>query len=199
MDRGYIRITEAGPTEAAQRAALVAAGVDPHYIYVDDVRKPHAGGAADLINRARIEADIRPGSAVIATDLERVGISAVDIVGFVGRVMAKGSAVRVLSSGKVYIGVEAGHLHLDAAEAERVQKSARAAKARAAKVGRSIRTGPAPKLAGEARAAAEADYRDLTQSVRAVAEKHGVSPKTLQRLFGLRDAPAGRRRKPRTE
>lgn len=192
-------MTKAGPAEAEQRTALVGAGVDPRHLYVDDVRIPARGGAADLGERDQVEADIQPGSAVVVTDLERIGVSAADIVAVVSRLMARGAMVRVLASGKLYLGVDAGQLHLDAADAERRQKGLRAAKAREVKSARGVRTGPPPKLEGAARDAAEVDYRDLEQPVRSVAQKHGVSPKTLQRLFGLRDKPAGRPKKQRPE
>jgi len=196
MDRGYIRITKAGPSGAAQRAAILAAGVDVDHLYIDDVRTLTMGGAADLVERTKLLRDVAAGSRVVVFDLERIGVSTSDILTVVGAVMVKGAVVLDLASGKTYEGIEAGQLHLDAAAAERRQKQGRMDKARKALAERKIKPGPEPKLTGVKRIEAEADYRDVTQSVRAVARKHEVSTATLRRAFGDRDMPPGRRKKP---
>lgn len=198
MDRGYMRVTKAGATEAEQRSKLIEAGVEPHHLYLDDNSKPVKGGASDLKERALIIEAIRPGSRVVVTNIDRLGVSSKDILAALGAIMAKGAAVHDLSSSKTYEGVTAGEAMADAAAAESRQKRTRIDKAREVLKSRKIRPGPPPKLEGAAKLAARQDYDDVTQPIRAVAKKHGVSPSTLRRMFGERGTPRGRRAKQST-
>lgn len=195
MDRGYIRISKAGETEAEQRDKLIAAGVSSDHLYIDDTRKPVKGGAHDLKDRVHIVKDIRPGSRVIVTNLDRLGISSKDILATLGAIMAKGAAVHDVSSGKTYEGVAAGEAVADAAAAEARQKRTRIDKARAVLKTRKFKPGPPPKLKGAAKLAAQQVYDDLTKPIREVAKEVGVSPSTLRRMFGERGTPRGRRPK----
>lgn len=198
MDRGYMRITKAGETEAEQREKLIAVGVMPDHLYMDDNRKPVKGGAHDLKDRDTIIKDIRPGSRVIVTNLDRLGVSSKDIMAALGAIMAKGAAVYDLSSGKTYEGVAAGEAVADAAAAESRQKRTRIDKARGVLKTRKIKPGPPPKLQGAEKTKAQQLYDDVTIPIRAVAKEVGVSPSTLRRLFGERGTPRGRRRKSST-
>lgn len=199
MDRGYIRITKAGATEAEQRDKLIAAGVESDHLYIDDTRKPVRGGAADLNNRMHIVNDIRPGSRVVVTDLDRIGVSEKDIIEVVSSIMAKGAGVLDLATGDIFENLDAGQIMTGlvekAAKAESRQKRGRMGKAREVLKSRKIKPGPPPKLEGAAKLAAREDYDDVTKPIRAVAKAHGISPSTLRRLFGERGTPRGRRRK----
>ena len=195
MDRGYMRITKAGETEAEQRSKLIGAGVEPHHLYLDDNSKPVKGGASDLKERALIIDAIRAGSRVVVTNIDRLGVSSKDILAALGAIMAKGAAVHDLSSGKTYEGVTAGEAMADAAAAESRQKRTRIDKARAVLKTRKIKPGPQPKLQGAEKAKARLLYTDVTIPIRTVAKEVGVSPSTLRRMFGERDTPPGRRRK----
>jgi DNA invertase Pin-like site-specific DNA recombinase len=195
MDRGYMRITKAGETEAEQREKLVAAGVEPDHLYIDDNRKPVKGGAHDLKDRDTIIRDIRPGSRVIVTNLDRLGVSSKDIMAALGAIMAKGAAVYDLSSSKTYEGVAAGEAVADAAAAEARQKRVRVEKAREVLKTRKVKRGPKPKLDGAAKERARDLYNDLGKPIRQVSEEVGVSPTQLRRLFGERGTPPGRRKR----
>jgi DNA invertase Pin-like site-specific DNA recombinase len=195
MNRGYIRVTKAGPSEADQRESLAASGVDPAHLYVDDSRDEPPYRAVKLKERERIIREIEPGSRIVVVDLERIGVSIPDIIVTVRTIMEKGVSVLDLSNDRLYEGVREGDLLLDAVAAEKRRKSLRLEKARAVLVARGTRTGPSPKLQGEARAAAKRDYFDPSKTVRQVAVDHGVGATTLHRMFGDRNVPPGRRPK----
>lgn len=195
MDRGYIRITRTGPTEAEQRDLLLQAGVAPEHLYVDDTTLPSHKGVESLKARASLIHDIRAGSRMVVSSLNRLGPSMQDILLAIAAITAKGCAVHVVTSGKTYEDVLIGQTAIDAMDAEAEQKRGRLGKARAVLAGRKVKRGPKPKLVGAAKDAARIDYDDVDQTIRAVAKKHGVSPTQLRRLFGERGIPRGRRPK----
>lgn len=181
--------------EDEQRQRLLSFGVAPEHIYVDDATKSSYRSTDDLKARESIIKDIRPGSRVVVATLDRLGASAVDIMATLGDITAKGAGVHVIDPGKTYEGAGFGDWVQDALDADKNQKRKRMVKARGTLTDRKVKTGPPPKLDGTAKLAARQDYDDLTQPIRAVAKKHGVSPTTLRRLFGERGTPRGRRKK----
>lgn len=195
MDRGYIRVTKTGPTEAEQQEKLLAAGIAPEHVYVDDTTKSSYSGIDDLKARAAAIEDVRAGGRVVVTDMDRLGASMQDIIVTVGAISLKGAAVLDLSTGDTFEGADVGRLVKVAIEAEARQKRTRMNKARTVLLGREVRRGPKPRLDGAAKLRAREDFDDVTQPIRAVAEKHGISPTQLRRMFGERGTPRGRRPK----
>lgn len=195
MDRGYIRLTKTGPTEAEQQSKLLAAGVASEHVYVDDTTKPSYSGPDDLKARANIVQDIRTGSRIIVTSGDRFGVSMQDILVALGAITLKGAAVHDLSTGETFDGSDLGKAVQWAIKAEANQKRGRMSKARAVLVGRKVKRGPKPRLDGAAKLKAREDFDNVDMPLRAVAEKHGISPTQLRRLFGERGTPRGRRPK----
>lgn len=181
--------------ESEQRERLIAFGVAPEHLYVDDTTKPSYRGVDDLKSRCAIIADIRPGSRVVVTSLDRLGGSALDTMAAMGDITAKGAAVHVIGSGKTYEGVGFGGWVQDAMDSDANQKRRRMVNARTALAGRKVKRGPKPKLTGAAKERARELYNDLDKPIRQVAEEVGISPTQLRRLFKERGTPPGRRKK----
>lgn len=196
MDRGYIRITKNGPTEEEQSAKLLAAGIAPEHLYIDDSTKPSYTGPDDLKSRDAIVKDIRPGSRIVVTSGDRFGVSMQDILVVLGTVTLKGAAVHDLSTGETFEGPNVGLAAQWAVKSEAGQKRGRMSKARDALLGRKVKRGPKPKLVGAAKDRARELYGDLSKSIREVSEETGISPTQLRRIFRDRENPAGS--KPKT-
>ena len=198
MNRGYIRITKNGPTEADQSEKLLASGVAPEHLYIDDATKPSYTGPDDLKARDNIVRDIRPGSRIVVTSGDRFGVSMQDIVVVLGSVVDKGAAVHDLSTGETLDGSDYPAAVRWAIKAEAGQKRGNMSKARQKLLGRKVKRGPKPKLSGAAKDRARELYADLSKSIRDVAEETGFSPTHLRRVFGDRENPNGSKPKPPT-
>lgn len=195
MDRGYIRITRTGPTEAEQRNLLLQAGVAPEHLYVDDTTLPSHKGVESLKARALLIRDIRAGSRMVVSSLNRLGPSMQDILLAIASITAKGCAVYSVTSAKTYADALIGEAAIDAMNAEAEQKRGRLGKARAALAGRKVKRGPKSKLVGATKDRAQELYNDLSKTIRQVAEETGFSPTHLRRTFGERGISTGRRKK----
>jgi DNA invertase Pin-like site-specific DNA recombinase len=174
---------------------LLHAGVEPEHLYVDDTTVSSHKGVESLKARAALVNDIRPGSRMIVTDMDRLGASMQDILLTIAAVTAKGAAVHDLSLGETFGESAIGRATVVAIEAEARQKRGRMSKARATLSGRKVRRGPKPKMVGATKEKARELYADLSISIRQVAEETGFSPTHLRRTFGNRETPTGRRPK----
>jgi DNA invertase Pin-like site-specific DNA recombinase len=94
MKHGYIRLTKRGATEDRQRDALMAAGVAPERIHVDDQRKGKPGKPAPLRNRPGAVLCIREGDVLVVATPGRLGVSAADIESVIAEVTALGGEVQ---------------------------------------------------------------------------------------------------------
>lgn len=196
MNRGYIRITKNGPTEAEQSEKLLAAGVAPEHLYIDDATKPSYTGPDSLKARDNIVRDIRSGSRIVVTSGDRFGVSMQDVVVVLGLIVDKGAAVHDLSTGETLDGSDYTAAVRWAIKAEAGQKRTNMSKARDKLLGRKVKRGPKPKLVGAAKDRARALYGDLSKSIREVSEETGISPTQLRRIFKDRENPVGS--KPKT-
>lgn len=139
--------------------------------------------------------DAYDGVEYAVDGLEFFGEKKMDILRNMALITIRGASIKNLFNGRVYSGRMLGEAVLDSLAADARLKRDRIDKAREVLKSRKVKTGPSPKLEGPAKIAARQDYDDVSQPIRAVAKKHGVSPSTLRRMFGERGTPRGRRRK----
>lgn len=195
MDRGYIRITWEF-SEDEQRSVLLAAGVAPEHIYVDDTTKSSYKSAADLQARSSVVHDIRSGSRVVVVELQHLGVSIADLLKVIGEITAKGAGVYDVSADKIYEGAAVAELAHAISQSQTQKKRRLMSKARKVGRKRKFKTGPKPKLIGAAKERAREVYADLSKPIRQVAEETGFSATHLRRTFGNREVPTGRKPKP---
>ncbi len=203
-DRGYIRETRSGPTMDAQEAAVRAAGViRADWIYADRLppKRQHRAVASEALGeRTLIVRQIHEGGRIVVPSLDRLGISAIDIVRTISTVAAKGCGVLAVDTGKVYDASTPANVILDdAAEAEAALKRERIRKAAAVKAARGVKGGPKMKdLPPEVEPQARQDWLENVAMSRAdVAKKYGRSTSWFDRRYGERGMMSKRgRRKP---
>lgn len=191
-DRGYIRETRNGPDLAVQEAAVRGAGVGrADWIYADRLppkRQHRAAGADTLAERAAIVRDIREGR-IIVQSLDRLGVSAIDIVRTISTVAAKGCGVVAVDTGRVYDASTPAHVILDdAASAEAVLKRERIRKAAAVKAERGVKGGrKSNDLPPDVELDARRDWlENVGMSRSEVAKKYGRSMSWFDRRYGER-------------
>ena len=208
MDRGYIRETRNGPTVKEQLEKLRAAGiaVDEPYapVYIDLLpkqRKHRVTGDDKLPERAKAITDLREGSRLIVSSLDRLGASAIDIKKAFNRVDAKNCSVFDASAGMEYARSTPHHVVDDAAAAaetvlrrENITKARKVLKQRVDE-GAITMNGGNKGWSPDAKTKAEAK-RDWLENVHItqsqMEEKYGVKRSTLRRHFGERGMPRGR-------
>lgn len=192
-DRGYIRETRNGPDLVAQEAAVRGAGIARvDWVYADRLppKRQHRAVAPDTLEeRAAIIHDIREGSHIIVQSLDRLGISAIDIVRTISAIAAKGCGVLAVDAGRVYDASTAANVILDdAAEAEATLKRERIRKAAAVKAARGVKGGrKSNDLSPAIEAEARKDWLENVGMSRAeVAKKYGRSMSWFDRRYGER-------------
>lgn len=203
-DRGYIRETRSGPAMDAQEAAVRAAGVtQSDWVYADWLppKQKHRAATADALDaRALIIRQIHEGSRIVVPSLDRLGISAIDIVRTISTVAAKGCGVLAVDTGRVYDASTPANVILDdAADAEAALKRERIRKAAAVKAARGVKGGPKMKdLPPEVEPQARQDWLENVSMSRAeVAKKYSRSTSWFDRRYGERGMMDKRgRRKP---
>jgi DNA invertase Pin-like site-specific DNA recombinase len=199
-DRGYVRQTPNGPPPAEQHAAIMGAGVQhDNWVYHDLLPKGrgHCQEAEETLpERRAVIRDLRPGSRLVVSSLDRLGMSGIDITTVIREVTAKECVVYAVDTGKTYaIPPEVGAVLDDSKDAEVELKRERVRKARAVRTITGATGGnkgwrPPP----ETEQAARHNWlNDLSLSQADLEKKYGVGRSTLRRKFGERGVPKGRR------
>ena len=195
-----MRVTKGLPSEAKQRAALLAAGLTEAELadaYVDR-DKPKRGepvqpSRGHIIGAARAKDELwvsRPG--VLAT-------TEADALEFLTRLTVMGATLCIASTGERYrcppeaAGPVADALRLVAA-IRADEAGARLELARAARP--PGQTGGKPRISEAKLAKARVLWADPEVSAKAVAAKTGASVRTLYRYLGLKGTPRFGRKKP---
>jgi DNA invertase Pin-like site-specific DNA recombinase len=195
--RGYIRVSPYGPSEAAQIEALRKAGVEVEprddRLFIDRVPARKAA-TSSLVNRDMLLRILRPDEIVVVSTLDRLGTTREDVIAVLGVIGARGAAVEEAETGERYHwhpDILSVHAALDRAQAALFREHTtpgRLARATSGHIG-----GRRPRLTGAERENARKDWHDPAMpSQAAVANKYGVSVRTLHNQFGPRfpvDAP----------
>jgi len=199
MQIAYMLETANGDSLADQRTALQSAGVpiieghDP--VYVDRMPKGRRKRrlAEDLEARLAMVKAVRSGDVICVAGLERLGVSEDDITAALKDITSLGASVLDVKTGKTYRFEPALvelYQAIRAAGVALLSERTRPGRTSARAMG--LMGGRTPRLVGQAKAAAKADWE--------VAARHGVSVKTMYNTFGPRGdavqrAPAKRRSK----
>jgi hypothetical protein len=183
MNFAYIRATKAGPPEDEQRAACVAAGVDPANAdawYVEPV--PKRNRAASFEERDLAVRQLRPGDRLVIHSAPRLGATEAEIRGAAAAVSALGAVIYdCAAAAEIRHHPDAGRLLEWAKAGALLAAQERLGKARQ---GITRRHTPAKALTGKALAQAREAFETRAQtgaSVATIAERFGVSPSTLHR------------------
>lgn len=200
---GYMRLTKAGRPEAAQRAAMIAAGLDdfsadgPIYVEPMPKRRPRESEPPQPVLAECLRA-LRPGAVLVLAGLDVLGPTREAMRDALAEVARQGAAVRLMDSGETLtptpdaVGlVEA--IERAAAELHRQ----RAAVARGAKAARGIKGGRRIRWSDAHYAKARPIYFDLSLTNAEVEARAGIPYRTLFRRFGERGAPRFGRGRPK--
>lgn len=196
---GYIRLSRAGPSLDAQKAALrkaAAAAGKIKSLFIDDIpgTDAAAGGAGKnrvagrtderFPERAAAIESLKPGDHLVIATPSRLGASRGDILKTLEAIGAKGAMLYVESLGRSFAWTLA--LAEFTSLVERDNDALVAEKMRARKTETGARSGPKPKLVeGTPRwDQARDDWANPKRKPEAVAKKFGVSIPTLYRRFG---------------
>jgi DNA invertase Pin-like site-specific DNA recombinase len=164
-------------------------------------RKRKVPDADQLPERKAILHDLRPGSRLIVSSLDRLGSSGIDITATIRTVTAKGCSVFAVDTCRSYIiPPEIGQVLDDAEAAEATLKRERIQKARAVRAERAAAGVKGVTGGNQGWNPDEATKRqmkdlwlnDLSISRREFKSRYGVSAKVLQDRFGPRGGKAGR-------
>lgn len=144
MKHGYIRLTQRGADEAAQRAALAAAGVEEDRVHVDDQRKPVRVSPGNtsyppLVARDVVTRICRRGDVVVVATPGRLGVSREDIRQAIGRVAERGASVQAAD------GIAFGSIELQALIAFETSAHLEVERERLAPARKALRRGEARK------------------------------------------------------
>lgn len=185
-----------------QEAAVRGAGITrADWIYADRLppKRQHRAVASEALGeRTLIIRQIHEGSRIIVSSLDRLGISAIDIVRTISTVAAKGCGVLAVDTGKVYdASTPANAILDDAAEAETVLKRERIRRAAAVKAARGVKGGrKSNDLPAEIEPQARTDWLENVAMSRAeVAKKYGRSMSWFDRRYGERGMMSKRGRR----
>jgi DNA invertase Pin-like site-specific DNA recombinase len=178
---GYIRVSTAHQTHAAQWDALTELGVPPERIYADKA----SGKRDDRPGLLALLAFLRDGDVVVVTDLSRLGRSLSSVIRTVEDLRARGIFIRSLkegidtstSTGRMLAGIFAS-----LAEYERELNHERVRAARVA-AGESGRTGGRPRVLSADQCGAVVDLRAAGWSAARIADHLGVSRRTVYRCL----------------
>ena len=92
MKLGYIRVSSKDQNEARQYQAMIQAGVEPEYIYLDK----QSGGDFNRANYQTMVRTIRQGDIVIIKSIDRLGRDYTQIKSEWNRITGKGAHIHVL-------------------------------------------------------------------------------------------------------
>ncbi|MFG6502507.1 recombinase family protein [Microbacterium sp. P05] len=132
---GYARVSTTSQTNDRQLDALTGAGIDPADIFTDKISgaRQSRPGLDDLLSR------VRAGDSITVGSMDRLGRSALHVLGTLADLEERGILVKSLKPGEDFSGatgklVRAVMTHV--AEWERAMNAERVAEARAAKAAR---------------------------------------------------------------
>ena len=192
---GYIRLSKAAPSLKEQQAALRSVGLtdfsDEGPVFVDEPpRRRPKPGEDPLAQRRMAIVSIGPGDELVIASAARLGTSPSDVLAALVEIARRGGAVYDVEAGKPI------RWHPDALDAiefvqraETGQRREVTTKMRAKKVAIGALGGAPVKLEGEALAEAKRLWADPAFSAAQVAEKAGVTERTLYRRLGERGTP----------
>lgn len=189
MKRGYIRLSKAGPSLEDQQKALERAGINNFSegvsVFVDPPLK--RGDPPTWLGRTKAIQSLRPGDELVVSSASRLGTTMSDVLGVLRAVGERQASILVADSGhKVawHPDALAAVEFAQGAELENRREVAATARAAQAATGR---VGGAPKqLHGEALEKAKRLWADQSLSAAEVAERVGVTTRTLYRRLGER-------------
>ncbi len=193
MDYGYIREDRTGPGIEDQRATIACAGLtDARAIFID--RLPETGvrpkrlATANLVERNRLVETIGSGDRLVVSAMDRLGLSAGDILAAIARAVSVGASVYDVSADRsVDRGTPPDVLGAVVEQAQTQLYRQHMSAARGVLASGLVRRGRKPSLSVSDRPLAELDWHEnheLTQTQ--VAKKWQVSVNTLRRAFGNR-------------
>lgn len=174
MKIGYARVSTDEQTNAAQLAALEAAGCAPIY-------QEKASSRRHLPEREQALAAARNGATLVVWRLDRLGRTMSDLLAVLDRITRQGGHFESLSE-KIDTSGAAGRamVHIMAAfaqfERDTISERTKAGLAAARKAGRS---GGRPRALTRQQIEQAAQLIETGNSVRAVARTFGVAPSTL--------------------
>src|ERR1700689_3858875 len=90
---GYGRVSTRDQHTEAQHDALIAAGVDPKFIYVEKA-STRLGLRPGLGKRRQL---LREGDTLVITKLDRLGRSVMDLITIANKLSAEGITLEILS------------------------------------------------------------------------------------------------------
>ncbi|MEB4590238.1 recombinase family protein [Candidatus Thiothrix sp. Deng01] len=187
MKIGYARVSTTGQDYETQLAKLKAEGCKEIF------SEKQSGKSTD--DREQLQAALkfaRKGDVLIVTKLDRLARSMGDLWQIARELDNKGAAFKVLdqegmdtsnATGKLLFTILGG-----IAEFERDLINARTAEGRAAAKAKGVKFGRPGKLEADQVEAVKADVKAGELSMQAIADKHGISRKTVYRLAGAKDA-----------
>ncbi len=189
MRRGYIRLSKAGPSLEAQKAALEAAGIEDFSeygpVYVDEV--PKRRNAPTLPQRFEAIRSLEAGDELVVSNASRLGISVGDVFDAMKAIADRKAALHDAETGEtVAWHPDAMKVIEFARRAEGENRKEIAAKMRQSREASGKIGGAPEKLSGTALKEAERLWADTTLSSAQVAEKIGVNVRTLYRRLGDR-------------
>lgn len=201
MKRGYIRALPALP-EAEQAKAIEQVGADMNATWIEEMsrRKIRSPEIADLACRPEAIRQLRRGDVLVVATLPVLALQSSDFIDTMRAIAARGAHVLDASAGEeVDWPPEADRAMAAVASFDAARRRLHTANARAALAEARTRSGKKKgrfKVLKDAdRPAARIDWADLDQSQKVVAEKYGVSTRTLYNEFGPRTQVVLRRRK----
>ncbi|OQX02657.1 MAG: resolvase [Thiothrix lacustris] len=187
MKIGYARVSTTGQDYETQVTKLKAEGCEELFT------EKQSGKQAD--NREQLQAALkyaRKGDVLIVTKLDRLARSMGDLWQIVRELDSKGVGFKVLDQAGMDTTTPTGKLMFNIlgsiAEFERDLINARTSEGRQAAKAKGVKFGRKEKLAPEQLDALQADVKVGVMSMQAIADKYGISRKTVYRLAGSKDA-----------
>lgn len=187
MKIGYARVSTTGQDYETQLAKLKAEGCEEIF------SEKQSGKSSD--DREQLQAALkfaRKGDVLIVTKLDRLARSMGDLWQIAKQLEGKGAAFKVIdqegmdtsnATGKLLFTILGG-----IAEFERDLINARTAEGREAAKAKGVKFGRPGKLEADQVEAVKADVQAGELSMQAIADKHGISRKTVYRLAGAKQA-----------
>lgn len=189
MLRGYIRLSKAGPSLEDQQKALAQAGIvdfSAHGpVYVDNI--PRSRAAPSFPQREYAIRSLVRGDRLVIACASRIGISSADILATLTAIAENGAQLCDAETGQTIEPTPEALQALRFAErAESDNRKETAAKMRQQRVATGRLGGAPEKLTGELLAEARELWKDHKFSVSQIAERTGISRRTLYRHLGER-------------
>lgn len=186
MKIGYARVSTTGQDYETQLTKLKAEGCEEIF------SEKQSGKSSD--DREQLQAALkfaRKGDVLIVTKLDRLARSMGDLWNIARELDKKGAAFKVLDQEGIDTSNATGKLLFTIlggiAEFERDLINARTAEGRAAAKAKGVKFGRPGKLEADQVEAVKADVQAGELSMQAIADKHGISRKTVYRLAGAKD------------